>query len=596
MKGEFAWRYNLMALGFMVLGFLIAVRLVSIQFSEDGRELVRRGESLEMRGHLYYPTRGQIYDRWGNLLAGNKQVYEIGIDLYQVDNPDTIAFAMSKVMSNHPGINEVDYYNSVFTFASQKVSEAKFTYLSVANDVTPDELQQLKDWAVRYANTIVSKKSNVPAPSLSGLIYRPRPQRTYPEGDLASSVLGFVDFQGEGLFGVEQQYNDFLTGEPQMVYIPIDPYRAPELPDIQGGGDLVLTLDRQIQAKVEQILDDALIQNGSKSGTIVVMDPKTGEILAMASTPHIDLNKFFEYDEVIKGEVPYNSSVSQMYEPGSVFKVLTMATALDTGAVTPDTTFLDTGVIEIGGAYIYNWNYGAWGEQTMTGCLQHSLNVCLTWVAKQIGTTKFYEYMQRFNLGHTTGIDIANEASGILRLPGSGDWYEADLGTNSFGQGISVTPVQMLMAVSALANNGGMVMPHLMRSMVTEGRQYTSLHSIVGTPIRPETAQTITEMLANSLETEASVALVEGYRVAGKTGTAQIATPLGYADNITNASFVGWGPIDDPKYMIYVWFERPTSSPWGSEVAAPIFSEVFSGIVELSGLPPDAIRQQLAGH
>jgi cell division protein FtsI/penicillin-binding protein 2 len=596
MKGEYAWRYNVMALGFMILGFLIIARLISIQFSEEGSELVVRGKNHVLRGHLYYPARGQIYDRWGNLLAGNKQVYEVGIDLYQVKNPETIAFAMSRIMSNHPGIDEVAYYNSIFTFASQKVSEAAVTYLSVANNVTQEELDQLKDWAIRYAKTEVSKNSKVAAPSLSGLIYRPRPMRTYPEGDLASSVLGFVDFQGQGLFGIEEQYNDFLVGQPQMIYIPIDPYRAPELPDIQGGGDLVLTLDRQIQSKVEEILDNALEMNGSRSGTIVVMNPQNGEIIAMASTPHIDLNKFYEYDEVIKGEVPYNSAVSQIYEPGSVFKVLTMAAALDAGAVTPDTTFLDTGVIEIGGAYIYNWNYGAWGEQDMVGCLQHSLNVCLTWIAQQLGTTKFYQYMQGFNLGHTTGIDIANEASGILRLPGSGNWYEADLGTNSFGQGISVTPVQMLMAVSALANDGGMVMPHLMRSMVTEGRQYTTLHSIVGTPIRAETAQTINEMLAISLEKEASNALVEGYRIAGKTGTAQVATPTGYSASLTNASFVGWGPIDDPQFMVYVWFEHPRSSPWGSEVASPVFSEVFREIVMLAGIPPDNIRHQLRGQ
>jgi cell division protein FtsI/penicillin-binding protein 2 len=232
----------------------------------------------------------------------------------------------------------------------------------------------------------------------------------------------------------------------------------------------------------------------------------------------------------------------------------------------------------------------------MTGCLQHSLNVCLTWIAKQLGTTRFYEYLQRFNIGRPTGVDIANEAAGILRLPGSGNWYEADLGTNSFGQGVSVTPVQMLMAASAMANHGKMVMPHVMRSMVNEGRQYDALHSVVDLPIRPETAETLTHMLAESLEEEASNSLVNGYRIAGKTGTAQIATETGYANNITNASFIGWGPVDDPKFMIYIWFEKPQSSPWGSEVAAPVFSEVFKQMALLSGLPPDEIRHQVLGH
>jgi cell division protein FtsI/penicillin-binding protein 2 len=596
MKGQHSWRYNLVALGFVFAALMILTRLVAIQFSLEGRMLRDQGKIFQRAVHIYYPARGQIYDRNGNLLAGNRQVYEVGIDLYQVENAETIAFALTKVLSDQPGFDPTNFYNSVFAYASLQPWEANSTYREVSGYVTQEQLDQLKDWAQRYAEVEVSDRSKVNPPSLSGLVYRPRPQRYYPEGSLAASVLGFTNWEGVGVFGVEQKYNDFMSGEPQMLFVPVDPYRATELPEVKGGGDLILTIDRELQARVEQILAESLAQNGSESGTIVVMDPQSGEILAMASTPQIDLNHFYDFDEVVGGAVPFNRAVSQIYEPGSVFKIFTMAAALDSGAVTPETTFLDTGVIEIGGVYVYNWNYGAWGEQDMTGCLQHSLNVCLTWIAKQLGPTRFYEYMQRFNIGRATGVDIANETSGILRLPGSGDWYEADLGTNSFGQGVSVTPIQMLMAASAIANHGQMVMPHIMSAMVNEGRQYNSLHSVVDVPIQAKTAEILTQMLANSLEKEASNALVEGYRVAGKTGTAQIATETGYADNITNASFIGWGPVDDPKFMIYIWFEKPTSSPWGSEVAAPVFSEVFKQMALLSGLPPDTIRQQVYGH
>ena len=598
MKGDHAWRYNLVAACFGLMAFLIVTRLVSIQLSQQGKTLGERGANYQELLHTYYPARGQVFDRHGNLLAGNKQVYEISINLYEVENPETVAFALSRVLSKNPGYQDPDFYSQVFTYASQDPFETQDKEWSLPIPITQEELDQLLEWARRYASMPVSKKSK-DTPSLAGLYFRPRPQRFYPEGSLAANVLGYVKLDGSGVFGVEQEYNEFLAGEPQIWFVPVDPYRAPDLPKVQGGGDLVLTLDREIQSRIEHMLDDALQENGAESGTIVVMDPKNGEILAMVSTPRIDPNSYYDYENIISGEVPFNRAVSQPYEPGSVFKVLTMAAALDSGVVSPDTTFLDAGVIEIGGVYVYNWNGGAWGEQTMLGCMQHSLNVCLTWVAKQLGPTLFYEYLQRFNIGRSTGIDIAGEAPGTLRLPG-GNWYESDLGTNSFGQGLTVTTVQMLMAVSALANRGEMVMPHLMRSMINDGRQYNALHTIIDTPIRAETAETITELLSTSLEKEASIALVPGYRVAGKTGTAQIATVGGYAPNITNASFVGWGPVDDPKFLVYIWFEKPTSSPWGSEVAAPVFSEIFKQLVLLTGLPPDDIRhqmqEQLAGH
>jgi cell division protein FtsI/penicillin-binding protein 2 len=315
----------------------------------------------------------------------------------------------------------------------------------------------------------------------------------------------------------------------------------------------------------------------------------------MASTPRLDLNRFYEYDTILDSDSPFNQAVSRIYEPGSVFKVLTMAAALDSGLVTPDTTFTDTGSIEIGGIYIRNWNYGAWGQQTMTGCMQHSLNVCLAWLAREMGPSVFYTYMERFNIGRPTGIDIANEVNGVLRLPGDQNWYEGDLGTNSFGQGVAVSPIQLAMAISSVANGGEMVMPHLMRTVVMNGRPYSTTKSVIGKPISAETAHTLTEMLAVSLEEEASNALVNGYRVAGKTGTAEIATDTGYSSSATNASFVGWGPVDDPQFLVYVWLEKPQSSPWGSVVAAPVFSQVFKELVVLTGLPPDAIRQQLNG-
>jgi cell division protein FtsI/penicillin-binding protein 2 len=276
-------------------------------------------------------------------------------------------------------------------------------------------------------------------------------------------------------------------------------------------------------------------------------------------------------------------------------KIFTMSAALDTGLVNPNTTFLDTGAIQMGGVTIRNWDGGAWGVQSMLGCLQHSLNVCLTWVASQLGPQNYYGYMNRFGFGHLTGVDMSGEAAGRLKVPGDADWYPVDLGTNSFGQGLTATPLQIMTAASAIANQGRMVTPHTLYAMLRDGHQFNVPPQYAGSPIRTDTAATLNEMLAISLENEASSALVPGYRIAGKTGTAQIPTPLGFYDfSQTNASFIGWGPVDNPQFMIYVWLERPGTSIWGSETAAPVFSEVAQKSVILLDIPPDTVRLQAA--
>jgi cell division protein FtsI/penicillin-binding protein 2 len=404
--------------------------------------------------------------------------------------------------------------------------------------------------------------------------------------------MGFVNRDNEGYFGVEAYYDDWLAGVTKPVRIPQDPHLAAEIPDLAEGASLVLTIDREIQASMEEILDKAVQESGSEGGTILVLDPETGEILGMASSPRMDLNEYWRILDFFEEDQPFNLAVHS-YEPGSVFKVLTMAAALDSGTVEPNTVFLDTGVINVGGITIHNWNWGAWGQQDMTGCMQHSLNVCLAWVATETGENTFYAYMRAFGLGRPSGVELAGEVPGQLKLPGDSNWHPADLGTNAFGQGVTATPVQMAMAISAVANDGNMMVPHVVRSIVYEDRQYDIPLQVAGSPISEETAHTLTNMLAVSLEEEASSALVEGYRVAGKTGTAEIAGPGGYTSDLTNASFVGWGPVDDPQFLVYIWLQKPTSSPWGSVVAAPVFSEVVNRLVVLMDIPPDGIRQAM---
>jgi cell division protein FtsI/penicillin-binding protein 2 len=402
---------------------------------------------------------------------------------------------------------------------------------------------------------------------------------------------------GHGYFGVEEKYNQLLAGNPVTVNMPLDPYLITKMPDVPPGASLVLTIDRDIQAMTEQVLDKNIESTGAKSGTVIVMDPKTGEILAMAVTPRMDPNEYWKYGEVFPGIMAYNRAIGTTYEPGSVFKVLTMAGGLDASVVTPDTSFLDTGVIMVGGVPIRNWDRIGHGPQTMIGCMQLSLNVCLSWVATQLGPTKFYSYLNNFGIGHLTGIDLAGEVSSPVRVQGDPDWYPVNLGTNSFGQGVAATPIQMIAAIAAVANDGKMMAPHVLKSVIENGEEYPNPPQVIGAPISAKTAHTETEMLATSIEKEAdNKATVKGYRLAGKTGTAEIPGPGGYLSDTTNASFVGWGPADDPRFIVYVWLEQPQTSIWGSVVAAPLFSEIVQNLTVLMDLPPDDLREEIAQH
>jgi len=581
MRQQYSWRLMILVYALGFAGLSVILQLVRIQNSPEAAIFRKQANEYANSLETFYPDRGEIFDRNGHLLAGNKTVYEISVDLQLMRDPEAIALAASVQL----GLN----YDEVRNALSSPSAGLRFFLLADYVDAgQAAALQQLK---VRMDEKAPQGEFG----SLSGLAFKAHPQRSYPEGALASNLLGFVNREGRGYFGVEEKYNDLLAGNPVQVWVPTNPNEAVNIPRVPDGTTLVLTLNRDLQAATEQILDQALITYGARSGTILVMDPRTGELLAMASTPRMDLNQFWNYGAIFQNASEYDRAISMPYEPGSVLKVLTMAAALDSGTVASSTSYLDTGSILIGGATIRNWDQQAWGYQDMTGCLQHSLNVCLAWVSAQMGSQAFYNYMNRFGLGHLTGVDLAGEMAGRLKIPGDADWYPVDLGTNAFGQGVAVTPIQMIAAASAIANEGRMVSPHIMYAMLRDGHQYRVPLQYAGSPITAQTAQTLSAMLTISLENESSAALLPGYRVAGKTGTAQIPTDSGYYDLVqTNTSFIGWGPVADPQFMIYVWLERPSASIWGSETAAPVFGQVAEKTVLLLNIPPDAVRDQTA--
>src|SRR5215211_2104154 len=575
MRQQYAIRSLLLVIGFVIVGVAVVVQMIRIQYSEQAQVFILQGDRYSGEFQMVYPERGEIYDRNGHLLAGNRTVYEVGVSLAEMKDPQALAYTLGTYL----GLAYEDVYIQL-TDAPEG-----FEYIVVQDYVGTETVNGLQE--------LIQQMNDAGDHRLNGLGFKPHFQRSYPEDALASNVLGFVARDGRGYFGIEEKYNDLLAGNPVQVWVPRDPNKAMDIPRVPNGTTLVLTIERDLQAKVETILDQSLNEYGAENGTIIVMNPKNGDILAMATTPRMDLNNYGSYFTLYDNGSKYNSSIGMAYEPGSVLKVLTMAAALDTGSVRPETTFIDTGAIEVGGITIQNWNRDAWGEQNMTGCLQHSLNVCLAWISSQMGSQSFYGYMDRFGLGHPTGVDLSGEAPGRLKRPGDGDWYPVDLGTNAFGQGIAVTPLQMLMAASAIANDGKMATPHVLYSMLRDGHQYNVPSQYAGSPISAETAHTLNGMLAVSLEQESSLALLPGYRLAGKTGTAQIPTDYGYDGFHTNVSFVGWGPVDDPQFIVYIWMEQPSTSIWASETAAPVFSKVAEQAVILLNIPPDVVRSQV---
>jgi cell division protein FtsI/penicillin-binding protein 2 len=352
---------------------------------------------------------------------------------------------------------------------------------------------------------------------------------------------------------------------------------------------VILTIDRTIQQIAGEELLRGISEYRAEKGTVIIMDPRSGALLASVSYPGYDPNRFFV--EAIDEGAPFTDPVvSESYEPGSVFKVVTMAAALDAGIVDRYSTYNDLGQIIVGPAVIQNWDKRAYGVRDMTELLRYSLNVGAATLSTRMGGATFYDYVQRFGFGQATGIDLPHESPGAVRMPGDAEWGEADLGTNAFGQGISVTPLQMIRAVAAVANDGQLPNPYVIQRIEQEGEVIKEFQpQPVPQIISASVARELTEMLVNSLSGKENLN-IPGYAIAGKSGTAQIYHYGGYHPEDTIASFVGYAPADDPRFVILVKVDRPQESPWGSEVAAPVFRRIAEKLFAYLDIPPDEVR------
>jgi cell division protein FtsI/penicillin-binding protein 2 len=508
--------------------------------------------------------RGVIRDRNGHPLAMTTTVYDLYVVPGSVKSPEGLAKA-SQTLS------------SLLRVPAEKV-------LALYAQDSPDPVL-LED------NVSYDLGTKVMGLGLPGLLARKEARRSYPEGSLAANLIGFVGKDQKGLLGIEADYNGLLAGRSGTVIFERDsmgneiPLGFRERVPPQGGSDLFLTIDRFIQRLAERELDRAVKKHQASGGTIIVMDPQTGAILAMANRPTFDLTKLNLKDASEQGRFR-NRAITDLYEPGSTFKVITMAAALDAGKVTPKDTLVDKGYVVKYGWTITNWDGRGNGLVDMTEVLKYSINVGAVWVSDRVGPKLFYDYVKLFGFGQPTNIDLAGEVSGHYRSPQDKGWSPVDMATNSFGQGISVTPLQMITAVSAVANGGRLMRPYVVEKVVGPKGIRVFRPVEVRRVLSPQTSKTLTKMLEKVVdEGLTKLARVPGYRMAGKTGTAQVAGEGGYTGS-TIASFIGYGPIEDPRFIMLIKIDHPKDQPWGSVVAAPIFKSMSQQMLVYMRVPP----------
>lgn len=554
-------RYRVSFLG-LILGFLlVTIRLFYWQVVKAS-ELAQMG--LDQYGQIQRiaPQRGEIDSSDGFPLATNKISYIVFANPKQVKDKLTVAQVLA------PMIKEDE------ASISASLSLDKF-WVPLKSFVDPDI------------------KNKIEALNLSGIGFEQKYERFYPEASMAATLLGFVGKDNEGndkgYFGLEGYYDRLLAGKPGSAIQINDATGKPILAKINGtsdeidGGSITLSIDRPIQFLVEKKLKEGVEKYGAQSGMVGIIEPSTGKIIAMASYPNFDPANY----EIYPSESYVNPFISNLYEPGSTFKPLVMSAALNDGLLTPQTKCpVCAGPVPVSGYQIHTWNDKYFPNTTMTDVIMHSDNTGMVFVAQKLGLDRMLDYLGKFGIGKLTGIDLQGESAPEIKPKDS--WYAVDLATTGFGQGINVTPIELLTAFSSIANKGKMMQPYVVTGIKNaEGKTIDVNPKEIGQPISETTAKVMTEILVNAVNKgEASYARLKGYRIAGKTGTASIPIEGHYDPTKTIASFEGFAPADNPRFAMIVIFNRPTAAVYGAETAAPVFFDIAQNILNYYGITP----------
>lgn len=470
-----------------------------------------------------------------------------------------------------------------------KVVEQLHEVLGMEESTVEARLDDSKDWVKIVAGVTKQQRDKLLKSRLGGIGFDDQFQRYYPEASLAAHLLGFVgknkDGDDIGYFGVEGFYNQDLTGLPGFIKSERDIAGRTifvgnqEKIEVENGRDLVLTIDKSVQDIAKQKLLKGLETYKAKEGCVLIADPYTMEMLAMSCLPDYDLEKYYNFsDQFFK-----NEAISSTYEPGSTFKPLVMAAAIEEKAVKPDDLYNEKGPVKIGEYQIRTWNNKYEGKISTTRILEKSSNVGMVHIGEKLGKKKLISYLKDYGFGSETGIDLQGETPSYLR----DIWYPVDYATATFGQGIAVTPIQMIRAFSAVVNGGKLLVPHIVKKVTYDAKEKTVEPKVEKQVLSERTSEILRKMLVSTVEHgEYKWVRPAGYKIGGKTGTAEIAVGGRYGTPKTIASFVGFAPADRPRFIALVILKEPGTSIYGSETAAPLFFEIARELLYYYNISP----------
>lgn len=542
----------------------LAGRIAWVQFV-DGGKLAAKARTQLKDSKLLQSPRGTIFDRGGRELAISSLRKSLYVHPREFNkDPVAVAEKLAPILVMKPG--EV---------RERLMAAGSFVWLK--RTLEPEAAQKVAEL--------------IKAENIRGLEFLEESKRYYPNDGLAAQVLGFVGTDDVGLSGVEMALDKTIKGELVRQAVDTDSYGIPILRSsvmfkpVKQGKSVYLTIDSTIQFIVEQSLDRVMARTQAKGATVIIMNPRTGEILAMASRPGYDPNRFYRYGA---GEWR-NRAVSVIYEPGSTFKAVVAAAALQEKVVGVNERFVDNGFIEVSGRRIKNWSGDSYGPVSLADVIKNSINTGFVTIGMRLGAARLNDYARAFGFGKATDIELPGEEEGLLF--NTKDMRDSDLATMAIGQSIAVTPLQLLTAVAAIANDGVLVKPYIVKEIYNADGTLASATPTqrVRQVITPDIAKQLTGLLEKVIaEGGGKRAAVKGYRFAGKTGTAERLKESGggYEAGRYIASFVGYGPVEDPQVAALVVIDDPVGAFYGGEIAAPVFGEIMNQVMRYLTIRP----------
>lgn len=589
-------RIKTVIIAFGLLGALIVGRLFEISIV-DHAGLIAEAAKQQTDARDILPQRGGIFvqDRAANstvAVAESIESYAFSAVPYYMEDPEGYA----RLLANHLNLDSEELL--------KKFSSNKKYIDPIVHGLTYDQAQALVDtintyeraqnngkWKDRSVNFDKSQGSILNF--INNTFFIREYTRVYPEESLMGQLLGYVNSNG-GQYGFEGQFDKELKGYPGRVELEQDSAgnalsRSQQVSG-QDGISYELTIDRNIQGFIEQALQAEVTKSEAKAGTVIVVDPRNGDILGMASTPGYNPNS---YSAVAKQDISLfdNPAISKQWEPGSIFKPLVMAAAIDQGVVTPETTDTFASSVTVDGYEINTALGKSFGKESMTDVIVNSDNVAMVWLANKMGNEMIASYLDKYGFGKQTGIDLRYEIAGTVKQVAK--WRPIDRATVAFGQGIAVTPLQVATAYTAIANtDGSMREPHLIKAVIQPDGHREELAPRTAVPVlKSDTASKVRAMLVATVEHNHRRAGVDGYVLGGKTGTAQVPNPNGpgYLENTYNHSFVGMGPADNPQFLVLTKIDQPNLAKVGNfaeSTAVPLFSTVANFLLNYLQIPP----------